>query len=353
MKFKKKGNKKSNFNLLKPLESKLQSNNNVFISNNFAPTINIQTPDYNIYKEIKKGINLIKEREICNLNSKKKLKRIILSNENNKHIIKVKRKKQFKEIHKMETLTKQSNHYQINTNNNIGNIIKLAKTDYDIQDLDYEEAIIYDKRKYLRMYWGFLVDSQIILGTFCKKNNFDLFVIKVSFLVFTFQISFFLNAFFYSDEYISDAYHNDGVLDFFSGLPKSIYSFIATLIITNLLSMLSSSKNELIAVVRRFRQYNDYERIVNNKLSKLRNKLIIYFILVFLFESFFLYYVAVFCAVYRFSQKYWFIGCLESFGVDFLKALFICILLALLRYISIKKHIKYLYIIVKIINSFL
>ena len=88
------------------------------------------------------------------------------------------------------------------------------------------------------MYWGFLVDSQIILGTFCTEDNLDLFVIKLSFLVFTFQISFFLNALFYTDEYISDAYHNEGVLDFLSGLPKSIYSSVATLIITNLLRML-------------------------------------------------------------------------------------------------------------------
>ena len=52
------------------------------------------------------------------------------------------------------------------------------------------------------MCWGFLVDSQIILGTFCTDNHLDLFVIKLSFLVFTFQISFFLNALFYTDEYI-------------------------------------------------------------------------------------------------------------------------------------------------------
>ena len=85
----------------------------------------------------------------------------------------------------------------------------------------YEEAILYDKRSYLKIYWGFLVDSQIILGTFFTDSYLYLFVIKLSFLVFTFQISFFLNALFYTDEYISDAYHNNGVLDFFSGLPKS------------------------------------------------------------------------------------------------------------------------------------
>ena len=38
---------------------------------------------------------------------------------------------------------------------------------------------------------------------------------------------------FFTDEYISDAYHNNGVLDFIAGLPKSIYSFISAMIITN------------------------------------------------------------------------------------------------------------------------
>ena len=236
---------------------------------------------------------------------------------------------------------------------NKGNLIRLSKTDSNIQELNYEEAIIYDKRSYLRIFWGFLVDSQIIFGTFCTDNYLDLFVIKLSFFVFTFQISFFLNAFFYTDEYISDAYHNQGVLDFFSGLPKSIYSFIATLITTNLLRMLSSCKNELMEIIRRNEKFDNYTNIINIKLAKLRKKLIIYFILIFLLESFFLYYVTVFCAVYRNSQKYWFFGCLESFGIDFLVAFIECIFLALFRYISIKYRIKCLYIFANIINTFL
>ena len=219
--------------------------------------------------------------------------------------------------------------------------------------MDYEEAILYDKRGYLKIYWGFLVDSQIFLGTFCTDNYLDLFVIKLSFLICTFQISFFLNAFFFTDEYISDAYHNDGVLDFFSGLPKSIYSFFATLITTNLLRMLSSSKNELMRVIKRNGRFQNYTDIINIKLAKLRKKLIVYFICVFLLESFFLYYVTVFCAVYRYSQKYWFIGCLESFAMDSFVALIICIFLALFRYISIISHIKCFYIVANIINTFL
>ena len=224
---------------------------------------------------------------------------------------------------------------------------------YNLQEIDYKEAILYDKRGYLRMYWGFLVDSQIILGTFFTDNHLDLFVIKLSFLVCNFQISFFLNALFYSDKYISNAYYNDGVLDFFTGLPKSIYSFIITLITTNLLRMLSSSKSELMKLIKEKQMNKNYIYLIHLKLNKLAIKLIIYFILVFIFSLFFLYYVSAFCAVYRNSQKYWFLGFLESFGIDSLVSFGICIFLSFFRYISIKKGIKCLFVLANIISNFL
>ena len=99
--------------------------------------------------------------------------------------------------------------------------------------MDFKYAIIKDKRSCLRIYWSYWIESQIILGTFFTENYLDLFIIKFSFFTSTFQISFFLNTLFYTDEYISNAYHNQGILDFFTGLPKAVYSFIATLITTN------------------------------------------------------------------------------------------------------------------------
>ena len=219
--------------------------------------------------------------------------------------------------------------------------------------MDFEEEMNQDDRTYLRIYWGFLVDSQIILGTFFTENYLDLFIIKLSFLVFTFQISFFLNALFYTDEYISDAYHNEGVLDFFTGLPKAIYSFIATLITTNLLRMLSTSKNELIQIIRNKKNEQNYLEIINHKLKKLKKKLIAYFILVFILGLFFLYYVSAFCAVYRNSQKYWFIGCIESFAMDAAIAIIISLLIALFRYIGIRKKIKFTFVLANIINTIL
>ena len=89
------------------------------------------------------------------------------------------------------------------------------------------------------------------------------------------------------------------------------------------------------------------------KLKKLRIKLIIYFILVFLLGVLFFYYVTSFCAVYKHSQKYWFIGCLESFGMDSLMTIILCIFLSLFRYISLKNHIKCFYTLANFISAFL
>ena len=138
-----------------------------------------------------------------------------------------------------------------------------------------------------------------------------------------------------------------------SGLPKSIYSFLATFVTTSLLGMLSNSKNELMNIIRNRTYKIDYLLQVNIKLKKLRNKLIIYYIFLFVLGIFFLYYVSAFCAVYRNSQKYWFIGCLESFLIDSMSSIIICIFLAIFRYVYLKKRLKYLYKLVKLINILL
>ena len=329
---------------------------NLIITNNFVPTINLQTPMININnnkiisnsKRRKKNAKnkLLEKDEFYNMKSYSKMLKI--KNDTLKFDLsgmKVKNSSiKNKLVNNQETLG------NTNKNNNY-DIIKLSRGDEDLLDMDYEQAILYDKRTYLKMFWGILVENQIILGTFFTENYLHLFVIKLSFLVFNFQISLFLNAFFYTDEYISDAYHNDGVLDFFTSLPKSIYSSLVTLVVTNLLRMLSNSKNELTRIIRDKRNDNNYIFFVDNKLRKLKNKLIAYFVLVFLFDLFFLYYVSAFCAVYHYSQKYWFFGFLESFGLDCLVTIFICIFISLFRYIAINKKVKGFYIIANIINS--
>ena len=111
--------------------------------------------------------------------------------------------------------------------------------------MEYFEALKKDNRNFFQIYLAFLFQQHVIFSTFFGEIYFELRTIKISFLLFGYEISFFLNALFYTDDYISDTYHNNGILDFFSSLPKSIYSFLITLIISMLLKMLSDSKKQL------------------------------------------------------------------------------------------------------------
>ena len=290
---------------------------------------------------MEKRNNLYKDKKEVTINKVKEIR--LINIKNNIYTIDPNKQKFSK-----KALSNKIEKSHINSNSE-----QLFQSINDLQDLDYEDAIILDKRSYLKIYWGFLVDSQIILGTFCTNNYLDIFIIKLSFFTITFQISFFLNALFYTDEYISDAYHNEGILDFISGLPKSIYSFVATLITTNLLRLLSSSKGELMKLIKEKRTNQKYFHLIKLKLAKLSKKLIIYFILIYILSIFFLYYVTAFCAVYRNSQKYWFYGFLVSFGTDCLASLIITIFIAFCRYISIKNKIKYFYILSNILSLLL
>ena len=156
------------------------SKKSILISNNISPNINIK-------KQIIINNNSIKENKLSKINNNnifniRSLKQRYLKNG----------KKNIKYIHNMETIQEINKNikYKIYKANMI-QMSKLSKNDSDMQELDYEEAIILDKRSYLKMCWGYLIDSQIILGTFFINNNLDLFVIKLSFLVITFQTNFF------------------------------------------------------------------------------------------------------------------------------------------------------------------
>jgi hypothetical protein len=225
--------------------------------------------------------------------------------------------------------------------------------DEELNDMDFEEAFQADKRSFIRMYWSYLLSNHIILNTFLAKNYLDLRIIKMSFLIYTFEISFFLNAFFYTNEYISNTYHNDGMLDFFSSLPKSIYSLIVTMIGGNLLHMLSSSKTQLMRIIKERNNKQDYLNLMNRELKKLKYKLIIYFMCLFIFGLFFLYYTSAFCAVYQNSQLFWFYGCLESLAMDFSTPFIICLIFATFRFIAISHHLSFFYTLTNILNTIL
>ena len=51
--------------------------------------------------------------------------------------------------------------------------------DYELNNMDYQEASINDKRSCLRTYWSVLMRENSVLFTFFACNDYNLFYIKI------------------------------------------------------------------------------------------------------------------------------------------------------------------------------
>jgi len=94
--------------------------------------------------------------------------------------------------------------FNINDNLDI-NINDYIKNQYD--EMDFDEAIRKDHRKFCACYVDKLKDNQIIINTFCSDEPIKPKSIKVLFLIFQLDLYFFINGLFYDEEYISKIYH--------------------------------------------------------------------------------------------------------------------------------------------------
>ena len=71
----------------------------------------------------------------------------------------------------------------------------------------FDEAIKYDKRNILRVFYIYLLSKQIIFRTFFQKSPLELFPLKLTLFIFMLSCDLALNALFYFNDNISKKYH--------------------------------------------------------------------------------------------------------------------------------------------------
>ena len=74
-------------------------------------------------------------------------------------------------------------------------------------EMDYDEAIRKDKRKFCKSYTDKLKDNQMIINTFFAYEPFKPKSIKLILLTLQISLYFFINGLFYDEDYISKIYH--------------------------------------------------------------------------------------------------------------------------------------------------
>ena len=110
-------------------------------------------------------------------------------------------------------------------------------------------------------------------------------------------------------------YENKGKFILEYQLPKTIYSFIISIVLNMLLKLLALSNDRII----KFKQDKNKEDVNDRKKSLeklLKIKFIIYFIISFIFLLLFWYYISLFGAIYQNTQLHLLSDTLISFGLS-------------------------------------
>ena len=193
---------------------------------------------------------------------------------------------------------------------------KYGKINFDeylelsLDDMDYDDAIKKDKRKFYIYLFESINRKQIIINAFISKDPLKPRSIKIMLFNINILLYFVINGLFFNDDYISKIYHLKNEEKFFSFLPRSINRLsnttLVSLVINFIVECFEIDEKKLRGIFIR-----EKEDIISLKceillLIKLIKKVNLTFIIVcfFLLIVSFIY-ILCFNYVYRHSQIEW------------------------------------------------
>ena len=210
----------------------------------------------------------------------------------------------------------------------------------ELDQMDYDEAIRKDRRKFCRCYTDRLKDNNIIINIFCSNDPIRPKPIKIIFLVLQLDLYFFINGIFYNEEYISKIYHleKDTILTMLSRLfDNLIYATLASIIINYIIEFYFIEEKKIKKILK---VENKNTLVLKNELIKIlksiKTRYLLFIITAFIISLLSIFHILCFNIVYYHTMFEWiFFSVIIILSIQILSFL-ICFFQTCLRFISFK-----------------
>ena len=232
----------------------------------------------------------------------------------------------------IENDEKKDSKTKINPKNKEKNI---NRNDYELNSLNYDNAIKYDERTFCQYYLSLIRLKQPLIFTFYTKSDYNSRIIKICSFFTSFIINYFIKALFFNDSVMHVIYVNKGVYDIIYQIPQILYSTIISIFIGFLLSILSKTQANVIEIKNLKKEKDGYKKRYNELLKIIRIKFIFFYIINFLLLFVFWYYLACFCSVYKNTQIYLIKDVFISFGLTLIYPFIINIFPSIIRMLAL------------------
>ena len=215
----------------------------------------------------------------------------------------------------------------------------LLLNDYEINTLNYKDALKLDKRTYFEYYFSLLKKKHIILFAFFPNNDYNIVSIKISLFILSLSWYLTINALFFTDDSMHNIYSNNGEFIIYNQLPKIFCSAFISLTLQKILKLLCISEYDILKIKR------EKKLVIATKKSQdikkcLYIKFLIFFILSFCCMALFWYFMTCFCAVYTNTQIILFKNILLSYGISMIYPFIINLIPGIFRINALKASKK-------------
>ena len=248
-------------------------------------------------------------------------------------------------------------------NNISNNLDKTQNSEYyfneylatSVDDMDYDDAIVKDERKFFEFFYETLKEKQIMANTFFASDPLKTRAIKIILFILDIILYFFVNGLFFNEEYVSEVYNLKEEEEFFSFFPRSINRFIYTTVVSIIVGFIADcffiEEKKIKGIFLR-----EKDNAINLKteiillIKEMQNRYLSIIIIVFIFLIFSFYYLLCFNYVYPHMQIEWIKSSIVIMIIMQILSILTCFLETVLRFISFYYKSERIYKLSKLIN---
>ena len=226
-----------------------------------------------------------------------------------------------------------------------------TEREHNLDECIYKDAVQYDNRNFFSFFLFLFLNKIELVQILFMRNSYNILCISLSLYLFSLLTDFTMNALLFSDDVISQKYHNNGSLSFTTTFLLTVISNILSYIVSSILGRLTNFPMVLELMIDNARNKKNFYIKSKRLIFIITIKLCIYYVMLFIIVIFCVYYNDVFSGVYSGSQRSWFMNSITSVGISLISTLGMCLMISVARYIGIKCKSEKMYNIALYLNK--
>ena len=221
--------------------------------------------------------------------------------------------------------------------------ISTTEQSIDIDNVSFKQAVSMEDRNFFKFFFLLLFNQIEIIKVFFFSGDFDLLPISLSLFLFSIASDYTMNALLFSDDVISERYHNQGELNPLTTYALSFLSNLLGCLISYIAVKLTSFTTLLELLAIEHIKEKDYIQKLKEIMYTIKVKITLFFIYEISMMIVYLYFLSIFCSVYKASQWNWFTNGIMSNLLSFLYTVILSVTISVCRFIGIYCHSESIY----------